>query len=178
MPCRWSAFSPLSLLESLGRAKQRYAAAGQNAFLDCSAGRMHRVFDAILALPHFHLGRAADADYRDAAGELGEPLLQLLAIVVGGGLLDLRLELIDAGLDVGLRAGAVDDRGVLLIDHHLLGAAEHVEGDLIELDAEIIGNRGAAGKDRNVLEHRFAPIAETGRLDGRDLQAAAQPVDD
>ena len=44
----------------------------------------------------FDLGRAADADYRDAAGKLGEPLLQLLEIVVGSGLRDLRLELVDA----------------------------------------------------------------------------------
>ena len=88
---------------------------------------MHRVVDAILALLHLGLGGAADADHRDAAGELGQPLLQLLAVVVGGGLLDLRLDLIDARLDVGLLAGAVDDRGVLLVDHHLLGAAEHVD---------------------------------------------------
>jgi hypothetical protein len=66
--------------------------------------------------PSPRLGRAADADHRNAAGELGQPLLQLLAVVVGGGLLDLRLDLGDAALDVGLLAGAVDDRGVLLVD--------------------------------------------------------------
>ena len=35
---------------------------------------------------------------------------------------------------------------------------------MIELDAEIIGNRGAAGEDRNVLEQGFAPVAEAGAL--------------
>ena len=69
-----------------------------------------------LLLLDFDLGRAADADHRDAAGELGQTLLQLLAVVVGGGLLDLRLDLADAGLDVRLLAGAVDDRGVFLVD--------------------------------------------------------------
>jgi hypothetical protein len=68
------------------------------------------------SLLHLDLGRAADADDRDAAGELGQTLLQLLAVVVRGGLLDLRLDLRDAGLDVGLLAGAVDDRGVFLVD--------------------------------------------------------------
>ena len=34
------------------------------------------------------------------------------------------------------------------------------------------------GQDRDVLEHRLAAIAEAGRLDGRDLEAAAQLVDD
>jgi hypothetical protein len=41
---------------------------------------------------------AADADHRDAA-TARQPLLQLLLVVVGGGLLDLRLDLVDARLD-------------------------------------------------------------------------------
>jgi hypothetical protein len=40
-------------------------------------------------------------------------------------------------LDVGLLAGAVDDGGVLLVDHHLLGLAKHGERHFLELDAEI-----------------------------------------
>ncbi len=113
-------------LELLGGTQQGDAAARNDAFLDRRAGRMHRVVNAILALLDFDFGRAADADHRDAASELGQTLLQLLAVVVRGGLLDLRLDLRHAGLDVGLLAGAVDDRGVLLVDHHLLGAAEHL----------------------------------------------------
>ena len=77
-----------------------------------------------------------------------------------------------------LLAGAVDDRGVLLVDAHALGAAEHRERDVLELDAEVFGDHLAAGQDRDVLEHRLAAIAEARRLDGRDLQAAAQLVDD
>ncbi len=119
-----------------------------------------------------------DPDDGDAARELGEPLLQLLAVVVGGRLLDLRLDLIDARLDVLLLAGAVDDRGVVLGDRHALGAAEHVERHVLELDAEVLGDRLAAGQDGDVLEHGLAAVAEARRLDGRDLQAAAQLVDD
>ena len=77
-----------------------------------------------------------------------------------------------------LLAGAVDDRRVLLLDAHPLGAAEHVEGDVLELDAEILGDRLAGGEDRDVLEHRLAAVAEARRLHGGDLQAAAQLVDD
>ena len=68
-----------TLLERLGGAQQRDAAAWQDAFLDGGAGRMHGIIDAILALLHLDLCRAADADHRDAAGEFGQPLLQLLA---------------------------------------------------------------------------------------------------
>ena len=41
---------------------------------------------------------------RDAAGELRQPLLQLLAVEVGVGVLDLGLELLDPGLDAVGRA--------------------------------------------------------------------------
>src|SRR6516164_475870 len=165
-------------LEALGSTQQRNAAARQDAFLHRSAGRVHRVINAILALLDLDLGRAADADHRDAARELGQTLLQLLTVVVRGGLLDLRLDLRHAGLDVGLLAVAVDDRGILLVDHHLLGAAEHGERDVLELDAEIFRDRLAAGQDRDVLQHGLAAVAEARRLDGGNLQAATQTVDD
>ena len=90
MPTCWSSLSTLSLLQRLDGVEQGHAAAGDDAFLDRGAGRMHRVVDAILAFLDLDFGRAADADHRDAAGELRQPLLQLLAVVVGGRLLDLR----------------------------------------------------------------------------------------
>src|SRR6202163_4298591 len=139
---------------------------------------MHRVVHAILALPHFDFGRAADADHRDAAGELGQTLLQLLTVVVRGGFLDLRLDLIDAGLDVGLLAGAAHDRGVLLVDHHLLGATEHGERDVLHFDAEIFRDRLTAGQHCDVLQHGLAAISEARSLHGCDLQTATQAVDD
>src|SRR4051812_23094620 len=60
--------------------------------------------------------RAAHADHGDAAGELGQTLLQLLAVVVRGGLLDLRTDLVAAALYVVAGAGALDERRVLLLD--------------------------------------------------------------
>src|SRR3954451_16123705 len=159
-----------------GGAQQGDAAARYDAFFNSRTGRMHRVINAILALLDLDLGRAADADHRDAARELGETLLQLLTVVVRGGLVDLRLDLGDAGLDLGLLAGAADDGGVFLVDHHLLGAAEHLDGDAFELHAEFIRYQLTAGQDRDIFQHRLAAIAEARRLDGRNLQAAAQAV--
>src|SRR3984893_13073686 len=73
-------------LEHLGGAQQRDATAWQDAFLDSRTGRVHGIIDAILALLHLDLRRAADADNRGAAREFGEPLLELLTVVIGGGL--------------------------------------------------------------------------------------------
>ena len=101
-PVLWSSLWTLIFSIALIARNKRDAAAGQDAFLDRGAGRVHGVVDAVLALLDLDLGRAADTDHRDAAGELGQPLLELLAVVVGGGLLDLRLDLADPRLDVGL----------------------------------------------------------------------------
>ncbi len=72
------------------------------------------VFDSVLLLLHLDLGRRADLDDGDAAGQLRQALLQLLAVEVGVGVLDLALDLLDAGLDLVGVAGAVDDGRVVL----------------------------------------------------------------
>ncbi len=85
--------SPLALDRDLARrlaaAQQGHAAAGQDAFLDRRAGGVQGVLDAGLLLLHVGFGLGTDRDDRHAAGQLGQPLLQLLAIVVAVGLLDL-----------------------------------------------------------------------------------------
>ena len=114
----------LQLLERGQAADVGHAAAGDDALLHRGAGGVQRVLDPGLLLLHLGLGGRADVDHRHAADQLGQPLLELLAVVVGGGLLDLRADLLDAALDVGLLAGAVDERGVVLVDDDPLGAAE------------------------------------------------------
>src|SRR5262249_49006850 len=152
----------------------RHTTARHDAFLHRGAGCVHRVIDEVLALLHFGFGRPTDADHSHAAGELGQPLLQLLAVVVRGGLLDLSADLVAAPGDVGLLAGPVADRGFLFLDYDPLRLADHVEGDILELDAEILADHLPARQDRDVLEHGLAAIAEARRLHRRDLEAAAQ----
>ena len=79
------------------------AATGDDALLDRGPGRGDRVLDAVLALLELDLGGRADLDDADAAGQLGQPLLQLLAVPVGVGVLDLAPDLRDPGVDLGLR---------------------------------------------------------------------------
>src|SRR6185369_8419096 len=90
----------LEAFESLGRIEQGSAAAGDDAFLDRRAGGVESVIDAVLALLNFDFGRAADLDHGNAAGQLGQAFLQLLAVVVAGGDFDLGADLLDPGLDV------------------------------------------------------------------------------
>src|SRR5437764_8371229 len=160
------------LVERLDRIKQRNAATGDDTLFDRRTGRMHRIVDAVLALFDLDLGRTADPDHRNAAGELRQPFLQLFAVIVGGGFLDLLPDLGATALDVGLLAAAVDDRRVLLLDADLLGLAEHVERDVLELDAEILADDLTTRQDRDVFEHRLAAITKARRLDRGHLEAA------
>src|SRR3954454_20434958 len=160
------------------RAQERDAATGHDALLERRAGRLQGVLDAVLLLLHLRLGGRADLHDGDAAGELGEALLELLAIEVGVGVLDLRLDLVDAALDRLAVTGAVDDRRRVLGDDDAAGAAELRELRVLELEAHLLGDDLAAGEDRDVLEHALAAVAEARRLDGDAGERAAELVDD
>src|SRR5207253_6455062 len=104
------------VIDGLDAANQRHTAAGDDALFDGRAGCVHRVLDTGLLLLHLGLGSCTDLDDGNAADQLGETLLELLAVVVGGGLLDLSADLLHAGRDVSILAAAVDDGGVVLVD--------------------------------------------------------------
>src|SRR5690606_32842987 len=91
----------VELLEGgLAGLDQRDPTAGHDALLDGGLRVADGVLDAVLALLELHLGGGTDLDDRDTAGELGQPLLQLLAVVVGVALLDLGPDLVDPALDL------------------------------------------------------------------------------
>ena len=83
----------------------------------------------------------------------------------------------DALLNGGRVATAVDDDGVVLIDLHLAGTAEVGQLHVGEVHVQLGGNIGAAGQDGDVAEHLLAAVAEAGRLDADAVEAAAQTVD-
>ena len=95
-----SSFVELQSLERLLRANEGNSAAGNDAFLDRRLGRVHGIFDASLLLLQLGLGCRADFDDCNAADQLGKPLLQFLAIVVGSRVFDLRANLLDAAFDL------------------------------------------------------------------------------
>ena len=50
--------------------------------------------------------------------------------------------------------------------------------DVLELEADLLGDDLAAGEDGDVLEHGLAALAEAGGLDGHRVERAADLVDD
>ena len=132
----------------------------------------------MLALLELHLGGGADLDDGDSAGELGQALLQLLAVPVGIGVLDLGTDLCDATGNSIVRTCTIDDRGVVLGDGDGAGVAELFQGDLVELHAHVRGDDLATGEDGEILEDGLAAVTEAGSLDGGDVDDSAQLVDD
>ena len=139
---------------------------------------MQGVLDAGFLFLHLGLGGCADVDDGDTAGQLGQALLQLLTIVVGGGLLDLAADLAHTSLNLGGLATPLDHCRVFLVHHDALGAAKVAQLDGLELDPEVLGDAAATGEDGDVLEHGLAAVAEAGCLDGGDVQRAADAVHD
>ena len=127
-------------LDGAAGTHQGGAATGDDAFLDgCTSGR-DGVLDAVLLLLQLDLGGCADLDDGNAAGQLGEALLQLLAIPVAVGVVDLGLDLVDPAGDLVLLTATIDDGGVVLGDDDALGLAEQVEGDVLELQADLFAD--------------------------------------
>src|SRR5262249_14221010 len=155
------------------RAHQRDAAARDDALLDGRARGVQRVLDAVLLLLERRLRLRADVHDGHAAGELRQPLLELLAVVVAGDRAGLVPGLRDARLRRGLLAPALDERGLVLVDHDLLGRAELAHLHVLEVDARLLGDEGAAGEHGDVPEVLLAAVAEARRLDRAALEPAA-----
>ena len=101
------------LVDRLLATEEGHAAAGHDALFQRRLGGVLGVFHQGLPLLHFGFGRRADVDLGDAAGQLRQPLFQLLAVVIAGGGFDLLADLVGPALDGRLRAGAADDRRIV-----------------------------------------------------------------
>ena len=108
------AFEPEVVDKLAGSLQEGDATAGDDAFLDGCLRVADGVLDAQLLLLELNLGGCADLDHCDATGQLGQALLQLLAVVVGVGVLDFGADLLDAAVDLRLVAGTLDAGGFVL----------------------------------------------------------------
>src|SRR6266487_2993520 len=132
--------------------------------------------DSRLLFLQLGFGGCADFNDGDAADELGKALLELFLVVIAGGVFDLLADLLDTAFDVCGLAGTFDDRGVVLVDGDLLGAAEVLKLHVLELDAEVFSDGLAAGEGGDVFEHSLTAVAKARGLDGGALQRAAELV--
>ena len=64
-----------------------------------------------------------------------------------------------------------------LVNLDLTGTAQLVNGGILQLQTQLLGDDLAAGQDGDILQHLLAAVAEAGGLDGNAGEGAAQLVD-
>ena len=148
----------LDSIERRSSVHEGDAATGDDALLDSSTGCLQGVLDAVLDFLELGLGSSADLDDGNAAGELGQALLELLAVEVRGGVLHLALDLSDAGVDGLLGASAADNDGVVLGDGDGLSGTEHIGGNVSDLHAQLVQSSLTTGEDGDVLVNMIDPF--------------------
>src|SRR5271157_4468684 len=159
----------LEAVDHLARSDQGRTAAGDDSLFDGRASGVQGILDEGLAFLPLGLGRVADVDLRDTAGELGEPLLKLLAVVLAVGRGDFLADHLGPALDLIRRTSAFDDRGVLAVDRDLASAAQVAKLDVLQVDAQVLEDGLASGQHGDIAEHGLAAITIARGLDGGDL---------
>lgn len=95
-----------------------------------------------------------------------------------GRVVELSADLLAGRLDDLLGAGAVEEDNDLLSDGDTARSAERVQSRAHELEIELVFEDSAACEDGKVAEDGLAVVVEAGCLDCRDLELAAEPVED
>ena len=95
-------------------------------------GRADRVVESLLLRFHFGFGWRPHADNGDAAGELGQSLLQFLAVVLAGSFFNLAADLLDACVDPFAIAPSADDCGFVFVHDNAFGASKLFDRDMLE----------------------------------------------
>ncbi|MCY1228178.1 hypothetical protein D9M72_404770 [compost metagenome] len=169
----------LQVGECLGAGlDQGHATTGNDAFFNGSLRVADSVLDAVLAFLELNFGSGTGLDDCNAAGQLGQALLQLLAVVVGIGVLDLGTDLGNAAGDLVGVACTLDDGGLILGDNDLACLAQEFEAGGLKLEADFLGDDLATGEDGDVGKLSLAAVAEARSLDGDGLEGATDLVDD
>jgi len=165
------------LLEALGGVEKSRATTSNNAGGGGSLGGGESINGAVLLLTDLSLAGTTNLDHGNTTGDLGEALLELLLLVLGGGVGNGGLEKLDALLNIGLVACTVENDGLVLGNGHLLGLTKHVELSVLELETNILGDDLATSEDGKILEVGLAVLTKAGGLDGTDLEATTKLVD-
>ncbi|CAB5132789.1 unannotated protein [freshwater metagenome] len=126
----------------------------------------------------FQLDFSGCANLEDcnAAGQLGETLLQFFAVVIRISVFDFSLDLIDATLNVAIIATTFDQRGLVFGDDHLFGFTQKIKGCGFQLQANFFADDLTTGEDGNVLQHGLAALTKTRSLDSNRLEGATDLV--
>ena len=167
----------LERIKSLFGANQSHTAAGNNPLSQGRCGGALGVIQQVLAFLHLGFSRSTDADLGNAASQLGQPFLQLLAVVVAVHRFDLTTNLSDASFNCFLLASSPNHHGFLGGKPQFLYPTQVGQLDALQVNAAVLENRVGAGQRGDVTQDSLTAIAVTRSLYGRYLQNAPHLVD-
>src|SRR5680860_387077 len=102
---------------------------------------------------------------------------QLLAVKIRFCVVDLGLDLLDPTFDLIDFTGAIDNRSVILGDHHFAGGTELSQLSVLQLQTHLFRDNLCARKNGDILQHPLAPVTETRGFDGDTSESTTQLVD-
>ena len=159
--------------ETFRQLQQGTTAAGDDSLLHGGAGGIEGILNPQLAVFELGFRGSPHLDHRHATGQLGDPLLQLLAVVIGVGVVELALDRGHAIANGGLVIAVGHDRGAVLGDRDAPGLPQLGEPGFLQAHGLVFTHHGAAGEDRDIGQHGLAAIAKAWRPHSRHLQHAA-----
>src|SRR3546814_3480073 len=80
--------------------------------------------------------------------------------MVAGRVLDLRPDRVDPALNAIRGASAIDEGRSVLVDRDALGGTQHLQRDVLQLNAQFLGDHFALRQDSDVFDHRLARSEE------------------
>ena len=163
-------------VQPIGQLQECCSTTGNNAFFDRCTRGVQGILNPQLAVLEFRFRWGTDLDDGNAAGEFGDALVQLLAVIVGVGGIEFPLDRCDAVCDGGTVIIRGHDRGVLLADGDATGFAEVRQLDLVQGHGPVFADQCSTGEDGDVGQGRFATFAEGWGTDSRHLQHAAVAI--
>ena len=147
-------------IKAIGELQQGAATAGDDAFFHSGTGGIKGILNAQFPVFEFGFGGCSHLDHGDAAGELGNPLHQLLAVVIRVGVVEFATDGSDPISHGVLMITASHNCGAVLGDCDAPGAAEVIEANLVEGHRLVFAHHGCTGEDGDVREHGLAAIAK------------------
>ena len=138
---------------------------------------MQCIFHACLTFFHFTFSRGTYVDFSNTTRKFRQAFFQFLTIVIACGVIDFTTQLIDAGFNIGLLTGTLDQGRVILVDDNVFGSSQICQFERIKFDSQCFKNGCTTGQNRNVFHHGLTAIAVARSFDSDTGEGTTQTVD-
>jgi len=167
----------LDVVKSLRGEEEGGTTAGNDSFIGSSSGGAEGILNAVLELSDFDFGRSTDLNDGNSTGESTNTLLELLSVVVTGGLLHLVSESLNTLGDFSRFSSSSHDNDIVLRDDDLLGRSHDGNIGIGEALSEVLRDELGTSGDSDILHGVTSVVTESRGLDAANLESTTELVD-